>query len=433
MPDGHTPGEPARLTRSRRARGWLAPAVLAAAALSAASGFAQFAATATLADVAAAFGHPTEQGTSAAETIGLAGTTLGLGLAVIRLASLGALPLAELADRRGRRLVLLRVAALGLGLTAVAALAPGFWVFVAILALGRPLLSAVNAVSGVVASEETDSRNRSKALALIAASYGTGAGLTALLRSSGGGLEFRVIFALSLAPLFLLPLIARPLHETDRYRALRETLQQPGRRGLRLGHVPRGLRGRLALLAALAGAIAFVSGPVTGLIFVYAEAVVGLAPSVTAMIVLAAAPLGLAGLLVGRWAADHLGRRPAAAASQTLVGLAGVLTYRGGSAAAIGGYLLSIFAASAFAPAGGALAAELFPTSSRATAAGWLTVAGVLGAVSGLVVFGALVDAGGFALAALVVGLPVALTGGLYLLLPETRGMELEESAPESA
>src|SRR5688500_9435443 len=92
----------------RGRRDWLAPAVLTAAALSVASGFAQFAATATLGDVAAAFGR-TSAGDSVMARAGLAGSTLGAGLAVIRLASLASLPLAELADRRGRRGVLLTV------------------------------------------------------------------------------------------------------------------------------------------------------------------------------------------------------------------------------------------------------------------------------------------------------------------------------------
>lgn len=427
MSGAHTNDVPARPHR----RGWLAAPILAAAGLSMASGFAQFTATATLGDVAGAFGHATGGGT-VVEQAGLAGTTLGIGLAVVRLASLASLPLAEAADRHGRRRVLLTVASTGLALTAAAALSPSFWALVAVLALGRPLLSATNAVAGVVAAEETDSRNRARALGLITAAYGLGAGATALVRAAGG-LDWRVVFALALVPLALLPLLARPLHETDRYTALRARLadRPPATGRLRLGNVPHSLRPRLALLAGLALSIAFVTGPVNSLLFLYAEAVVGLSPGVTAMAVLAAGPLGLTGLLVGRWAADHLGRRRTASWAQAVVALAGIATYQGGGAFAIGGYLATILAASAFAPASGALAAELFPTSARATAAGWMTVAGVTGAVAGLVAFGVLADVTGFAGAAWSIGLPVVLVSPLWLRLPETRGLELEQSAPE--
>ena len=77
--------------------------------------------------------------------------------------------------------------------------------------------------------------------------------------------------------------------------------------------------------------------------------------------VVGAGILGLGGLVAGRWAADRLGRRVTAGASQAVIALAAMLTYSGSAAAAIAGYLLAVVAASVFAPAIGALAAELFP------------------------------------------------------------------------
>jgi MFS family permease len=117
-----------------------------------------------------------------------------------------------------------------------------------------------------------------------------------------------------------------------------------------------------------------------------------------------------------------------------MVAVAGAVTYTSGAPGAIAGYLASLFAQSAFGTAVGAMSTELFPTSSRGTAAGWLNCAGVLGAVCGLLVFGLLVDAfGSFGPAALAVTIPVALVSTAYLRLPETKGLELEESAPEMA
>jgi len=73
----------------------------------------------------------------------------------------------------------------------------------------------------------------------------------------------------------------------------------------------------------------------------------------------------------------------------------------------------------------------LFPTTVRASAAGWSLAAGVLGAVTGLVAFGAVVGAGHrFAAAGLVTFLPAALIMGLFWLLPETRGREPEDLWP---
>jgi MFS family permease len=110
------------------------------------------------------------------------------------------------------------------------------------------------------------------------------------------------------------------------------------------------------------------------------------------------------------------------------VAVLATVTYSGSAPALLGGYILGVFAASVFAPAAGALVNELFPTPVRASVVGWSLAAGVLGAVSGLVVFGAVAEAGhSFAVAGLVTFLPAALVMALFWLLPETRGSEPED------
>jgi MFS family permease len=112
----------------------------------------------------------------------------------------------------------------------------------------------------------------------------------------------------------------------------------------------------------------------------------------------------------------------------------GVLTYSGSRPALVAGYLLGVLAASTFGPAAGALANELFPTSVRASVAGWLVAASVLGAVLGLLAFGAVADIGNrFALAALATFLPSVVAVSLFALLPETRGREPEDLWPGTA
>jgi putative MFS transporter len=421
-------------TRRIRLHGWRHPAILALAATAMASGFAQFAATAALGDIARAFGKETSEGGSVVAQVGLSGTTLGVGLAIIRLASLGALPLAALGDRHGRRRVLLGTLAVGLAITAIAALSPGYWWFVALFALARPLLSATNALDGVVAAEETQTRDRAKAIALVTAGYGIGAGLNPLIRGvAGEGLGFRGLFALALVPLTLTPLLARWLEEPDRYQRLRVAADPAAVHRRILGRIRADLRPRLRLLAVLAFAIAFVTGPANTFLFVYAENALGMSRSATAaMFVVGGGPVALVGLLLGRWGADALGRRRTAGGTQAVVALACMLTYSGSRPAVVAGYLLGILAASAYGPSFGALSAELFPTSVRATAAGWLLAAGVVGAVAGLVAFGRLADVlASFGGAAVLVAVPVVLASLLFARLPETRGRELEQTAPE--
>ena len=71
--------------------------------------------------------------------IAVAAAEVGIGLAIVRLASLASLPLAALADSYGRRRMLLGCVTGGLAVTALAALSPGYWWFVALFAFGRPM------------------------------------------------------------------------------------------------------------------------------------------------------------------------------------------------------------------------------------------------------------------------------------------------------
>lgn len=403
--------------------------VLAMAAASLATGFAQFVAVAALGDVAAAFGERAPDDGTLAGAAGLSFTTLGLGLAAIRLASLAGLPLAGSADRFGRRRTLLAFLVVGLALTAAAATSQSFWTFVAAFALARPGLSAVNAIAGVIAAEETATRHRSGAMAVVAVGYGTGSGSAALLRGlAGEALGFRGLFAIAaVLGLVVVPLLARLVREPARFRQVAH--RPPGSPRPVWGPLRRGLRLRTGVLSATTFSVAFVTAPATGLLFVYGENVLELDPALVGTVVVAAAPLGLLGLLVGRLGSDRLGRRPTAALSQVAIGLAAAGTYTGSPAALIGGYLLVLATSSAYAPATGSLAAELFPTTVRASAAGWLTVAGVLGAVSGLLVFGLAADWADAAVGgAMVVAVPAVLCAAAFWLVPETRDGELRDT-----
>lgn len=417
-----------------RVYGWLHPAVLSAAVFSAYAGFSQFAATAALPDIAAGFGERTPgAGASLAQQVGLSGTTLGLGLGVIRLASIGALPMSRLADRHGRKRVLITTTALALLLTALAAGAPTFCLFVIILAVSRPLMSTTNGVAGVIAAEEVRSRDRSKAIALITVGYGVGAGIPIVLRGIAGVLDaelsFRTLFLLAAPLLLTVPLIGRVVREPDRAVAVTHA---PAGAVQRLGRVPVALRGRLVLMATLTFFVGFLTGPVNTYLFVYAENVAGVAASTLLVVAPVAAIAGAAGLGVGVRLADRFGRIPTAMLTKFALAAVSIVTYAAGPWGAIIGYVASLFIASSYAPAVGATAAEIFPTSMRATATGWLTLSSTIGAVLGLLIFGWVSEvADSFAVAAIVVSVPVAISTIGYRFLPETMGQELEESAPE--
>ena len=77
---------------------------------------------------------------------------------------------------------------------------------------------------------------------------------------------------------------------------------------------------------------------------------------------------------------------------------------------------------------------ELFPTSVRASVTGWWVTAGVLGAVVGLVAFGAVADVGNrFASPRTWSSSRPPPAAALFWLVPETMGREPESLWPSDA
>ena len=409
---------------------WSDRAIVAIALIALASGFGQFGVVAALGDVSTQLGHVTT-GSSIADKVGLSGTSIGIGLAIIRLASLGSLPMIGIADRLGRRRVILAVTVAGLALTAVAATSPGYWWFVAIFACGRPLLSATNALAEVMGAEETGAADRAAAVALVAAGYAVGAGLSAIVHSLASGvLGFRGICALALVPLAMVWVLRGWVEEPSRFTAAEASADHPTPV---LGAVGPRYRGRVVILALIALTISIITGPASSFVFLYAQDVLHQPGYLTALMVVFGGACGLVGLLCGRWAADHVGRRPTCAVAMVSAALSATLAYSGSRPALLVGYGLGVLSGSLLAPAIGALLTELFPTSVRASVTGWWVVSGVVGAVVGLVAFGAVADVGNrFALAAELTFLPTAAAAALFWLLPETMGREPEALWPDS-
>ncbi len=415
-------GEP--VAGSFRVHHWRDRAVVALALAAVASGFGQFGVVAALGSVAKGLGQ-VSHGATLADQAGLSGTVLGVGLGVIRLASLGSLVVTGLADRFGRRTMLLVAVGGGLLATSAAALSPTFWWFVVIFALGRPLLSAANALTQVSAAEETDATQRARGVAVVTAGYAAGAGAVAVLHSlAAGALGFRGVFALALVPLLAAPVLWRWVEEPDRFvSAGRSPRAVPV-----WGAVGPRYRPRLLALVALAFAVSFVTGPANSFVFLYAQDILHQRGLVTAAMVVGAGVAGLGGLLAGRWLADHVGRRSTGVAGMVGLCTCAVVMYSGGTAPLVVGYVAGVFVGGVFAPAIGALLNEEVPTEVRASVAGWFGASGVLGAVAGLVVFGAVANVHDrFSVAAAVTFLPVVACAGVFFLLPETLGREPEE------
>ena len=388
-----------------------------------AAGFAEFGATTSLNDVARHFGHVT-QTNSIQSVVGLSGSALGLGLAAYRLSSLAALPLASLADHWGRTRVLRTTLLAGLLITALASLSPSYWIFVLCFALARPLLSVANTLVQIITVELASVRLRIQRIAIMAAGLGIGSGLSAVVHGIIRGPDsFRWLFAIALVPVVLVVPLVR-------------TIPEPATRSgetpfAHLGVVAREARSRLAVVCSLAFVIGVITGPAGGFTFVYAEGVLKMRPSRVSEVVVVSGVAGLIGLVASRRFARTWGRRQTVALGVVMTALASTFAYGGGTTPFIIGYIVGVGAGGLLSPVVTALSTEIFAHRFRATAAGWITVAGVLGAIAGLALFGWVGDmvhtssSSGLRVAALVTFLPLLPALCLLVKLPESRAMEL--------
>ena len=359
--------------------------------------------------------------------LGAAPAELSWALALVSVGSLGVLVLGPIADRFGRRrLVLASVGLLAL-FGAGTALARTLAALVVWQGAARMFQEGALFTSAVIAAEEMPAAHRGTAQGVLGTVNALGSGFGALLLSTidrwPGG--WRGLCLVSLTPLVLLPFLRRAMPESRRWLARSERARQLP---------PPAYRGRMA--ATFVVAFLAMSYDIAGFSFATYVPITryGWSPGMVSAMFIVAGGLGLPGWWLGGRLADRRGRRVAATVFFLGLSVAEVAFYLGGPAA-----LWPAFAAMVFCQGGKitvlrSWATELFPTNFRGAAAGWLTVAGTLGGMAGLALTGGLERALGLGPAlALIASAGVAATLASHLWLPETRGLELEVIAPEVA
>jgi MFS family permease len=351
---------------------------------------------------------------------------LSYALALVTCGSFGVLVLGPIADRMGRRRLLLVSVALLALFGATTALARTLGTLVVWQGVARMFQEGALFTAAVIAAEEMPAGRRGTAQGLLgtvnASGAGFGAFLLAFIAWSPGG--WRGLFVLSVIPVAFLPFLRRALPESRRWLARTEVAV----------HLPPpAYRGRV--LAALAVTFLGMSYDVAGFTFTTYLPITRYAwsPAAVSAMFIVAGGIGLPGWWLGGELADRRGRRITAGLFLIGLSVAEVAFYLGGPSA-----LWPAFAAMVFFQGGKmtvlrSWATELFPTSFRGAATAWLTAAGTLGGTCGLALAGALAPAlGGIEVAlAVIASAGVLGAGAAFLWLPETRGVELEAIAPE--
>lgn len=361
--------------------------------------------------------------TFAADEFGADDRTQGLTLASVRVGVVLSLAVMALADRRGRRRLLIASAMAGCAATVVGAAAPNMAWLGATQTVARGFATALALLVAVVAAEEMPAGSRAYAISVLAMTAALGAGMAVWflpLADLGTG-AWRVLYVIPLLGIVLAWHVGRTLPESHRYEVAHE--RAPTR-----AH-PR----RVLLLAASGFLLSIFTAPASQFQNEFLRSEHGFsALQITAFTLATSTPGGI-GVLVGGRLADLRGRR-----------LVGAVAVAGGVGLTVVMYLASswgIWVASAVGsvvgaaavPALGVYGPELFPTTSRGRTNGVITAVGVVGSSIGLLLAGSLADrfdSFGPAISLLAVG-PAILAVLIVVAYPETAHLELEEINPE--
>lgn len=367
----------------------------------------------------------------------------GVTLAVVRVGILLALATTALADRRGRRRLLV-LTLYGACITAgLGAACPNLVALAITQAVAQGLSTAALLLVGIVVAEEVPAGSRAWATGLLTMTTALGAGVCVWLLPLAdlGPNGWRVLYLVALLGVPLTAWAGRHLPETRRFVAHRndqrwgglaagdEAEAEPGGPGARVHTISRR---RFWILAVGLFGVAIFAAPATQLLndFLRHERHYS-AAHISAFTLLTNTPAGL-GILVGGWLADVRGRRVIAAIGVIGGTILTVAQFASAGAPMWAFAVASSMVAAVAVPVLGVYGPELFPTAARGRAAGMLSVVTVAGSALGLAVGGLLKDGFGHLAPALAILAAAPLIVGVLIVVayPETSGRELEELNP---
>ena len=351
---------------------------------------------------------------------------------VLALGALGALPLATLADRFGRR----RLIAIGVAGFSVANFASAFAPSLTALSVIRLVAVCFEALVGGVATalivEEAPAGRRGQAVSVLAVLGGLGTGITVLIYPLLAP-HWRWLFLAGGIGVLAAPAIWLRLPEGRTWtRAVSEALPAHARAPRGGGSALRLLtrapwRRRILVLSATTALVSVLLEPAGLLFTVFASEVLHMTPVAISTLIVVSGVAGAAAFVAGGYLSDRFGRRWPGIGLTATTAVVTSLSFATGIAGFVIGNVLWSAIASAAAPVFGAWSAELFPTRARATAEGTGSVAAAIGSVAGLQAVGILSQSLGLGRALEVVGVAALAGAFLLFLLPETKQAPLPD------
>jgi len=347
----------------------------------------------------------------------------GIGVAIIRVAALGSMPILRLADRVGRRRMLLVSVLAFTVATAATSVAWGLISFVVFQMVARLFLATEESLAGIVISEEVRPDRRGAGLTLLGIIAMAGFGLVALmlLVVPLTPLDWRILYLAALPPLVLVAWLRRNLRETKAFTVAQDEARVQTSFWPHIDRTHRPLLWRITIVLGTHGVLA------TPVFFYAAE----LAQDgydwegLFTVIVIAAGPATLMGYVAGGKLSDRIGRRPVLIGSALVMVLGVALVFTEQRWLFAPGFFLLTGADAGLASVRPAYISELFPTEVRATLLSFVFAVVVAAGSLGLVIVGVLegtwtVRTSIYALSALMLAGLAAMRG-----LPETVGADV--------
>ena len=355
------------------------------------------------------------------------------------LGALASFPIARAADRRGRRRILLLSVALLVPMVLVTTAATALWVFVLAQVAVQALKGVLLTLTPVMVAEALPTDRRAWGQAMIGITGTLGAGLAIIVVAICSNLPGSWRWGCGAAVLwvFVLPFARRSLRESHHFVHALSTGETTESRARELF----GPRYRVRTLGVLAMGAFFtlsVAGTQAWVIY-HPVRNLGMEQWAATAVMICGGAFSLLGFPIGGRLAEAWGRRATFSVAGLAYVVAALAFYRVSDPFSLGLALalkLGVaFAAMALTSAAAtvpmrAAATELFPTRLRGAASGLIAV--TLAGAAVVVNFGiALLSrlSGGLAQAASVMACAMLLAVVAFLVLPETRGLELEEAA----
>jgi MFS family permease len=354
--------------------------------------------------------------------------------------AIGSLVLARMADRVGRRRIILTSLSLVPILSAGAALSPRPALFAIFEILISALLGGSVSSAIVLLAEELPIKRRASGQAAAAFASAVGGILPYPLIPVliGRSFSWRWMLLPSVAGLALIVPISRMLPEPMLWARTSSTNVAPSTSFYDIFH--RLYRRRAITLLVCAALDTMAGTAVNGWLYFEAVSIIGLFPARASMLVMIGMAVGMLGFPAGAWTSERFGRVPTVAYFGGAAWLGALAFYHGPPALfehptlwLLAAYCWFKMGSSIMTVGANSAATELLPAPLRTTMVGWQMITGAVFSILAQVLIAALIGPMGgltnviknFAL----LGIPSAIVFGLFI--DETRGLSLDAAAHE--